>query len=118
MNINKKAVGYVRVSTKEQGEHGYSLEAQKEMIENYCRQFGYELVNIYEDKGISGKSMKGRLAFKKLMEDGKNGKFDVIIVWKTSKNFRWELSSNRTAKMPSMWRWHGSWTDCETTKEW
>lgn len=91
MNPNKKAVGYVRVSTKEQGEHGYSLEAQKEMIENYCRQFGYELVEIYEDKGISGKSTKGRLALKKLMEDGKNGKFQVIIVWKTSRLARKQL---------------------------
>ena len=42
----KKAYGYSRVSTKKQEQHGYSLEAQKEQIENYCKRNGHELIGF------------------------------------------------------------------------
>ena len=87
----KKVVGYTRVSTKEQGEHGYSIDAQREMIKNYCEKHGYELVKIYEDKGISGKSTKGRLALQNLLVDSKKGLFDVVLVWKINRLARKQL---------------------------
>ncbi|MCT4592941.1 MAG: recombinase family protein [Anaeromicrobium sp.] len=91
MQILKRIAGYTRVSTKEQGEHGYSIDAQREMIENYCKQNGYELVKIYEDKGVSGKSTNGRLALKRLLEDAKKGLFDVLLVWKINRLARKQL---------------------------
>lgn len=87
----KKVVGYTRVSTKEQGEHGYSIDAQREMIKNYCEKHGYELVKIYEDKGISGKSTKGRLALQNLLVDSQKGLFDVVLVWKINRLARKQL---------------------------
>jgi|DEB19_MinimDraft_2_1074335.scaffolds.fasta_scaffold04956_4 site-specific DNA recombinase len=56
----KQAIGYVRVSTEQQANEGVSLEAQKAKIEHWCKANDYELVNVYVDAGISGKSMDKR----------------------------------------------------------
>lgn len=53
----KQAIGYIRVSTEQQADEGVSLEAQKGKIAAWCELNDYELVGIYEDAGISGKSM-------------------------------------------------------------
>ena len=42
------AVGYIRVSTKEQTK-GYSLDVQKQKIEEYCKEHGLELKKVYID---------------------------------------------------------------------
>jgi DNA invertase Pin-like site-specific DNA recombinase len=49
-----RVFGYVRVSTSGQVKEGFSLEQQKEEIAKFCGENGYELVETYEDAGISG----------------------------------------------------------------
>jgi DNA invertase Pin-like site-specific DNA recombinase len=44
-----RAVGYVRVSTEEQGELGASLEAQRRSIADRVSQRGWELMGVCED---------------------------------------------------------------------
>jgi DNA invertase Pin-like site-specific DNA recombinase len=50
----QKALIYCRVSTEEQAQEGYSLDAQ----EKFCRQFaqnnGYDICSVYRDEGKSG----------------------------------------------------------------
>lgn len=48
-----RVVGYVRVSTEGQADHGHGLEAQEEAIRQYCTQQGWQLLGIYQDV-ISG----------------------------------------------------------------
>lgn len=49
-----KAVGYIRVSTKQQaGEDRLGIEAQKQAIQTYADREGYEIVRWYKDE-ISG----------------------------------------------------------------
>jgi site-specific DNA recombinase len=55
-----KAIGYIRVSTQGQVDEGVSLEAQKSKIKAWCEVNDYELVNVYTDAGISGKTMANR----------------------------------------------------------
>jgi DNA invertase Pin-like site-specific DNA recombinase len=55
-----RAVGYVRVSTEEQALSGAGLEAQRAAIEAEVDRRGWELVSVFEDAGISGKSLTGR----------------------------------------------------------
>ena len=50
----EKAYGYVRVSTSTQAEKGYGLETQRKAIKKYCEQHDIELLDIFEDRGISG----------------------------------------------------------------
>ena len=49
MNKVKKAVGYIRVSTKRQEESGIGLAWQTDEIRFAACQFGYLLDHIYED---------------------------------------------------------------------
>jgi len=51
---DNRAIGYVRVSTQEQANHGVSLDAQRERIKAYCLMSGLELVDIVADEGVSG----------------------------------------------------------------
>lgn len=62
----KKAIVYIRVSTDEQAEKGYSLAHQQERLEKYCELQGYEVVALYKEDH-SAKSFD-RPEFKKLLE--------------------------------------------------
>ncbi|MGZ9759142.1 cassette chromosome recombinase CcrB [Staphylococcus pseudintermedius] len=82
--MKKKLVGgYIRVSTERQVE-GYSIEGQITQIEQYCQFNDYELVDIYADRGISGKSMN-RPELQRMLNDAKNGKLDCVMVYKTNR---------------------------------
>jgi DNA invertase Pin-like site-specific DNA recombinase len=59
--IMKKAYGYARVSTKKQEEYGYSLEVQKEMIEDYCKREGYKLLDTYWESESGSKNNRPQL---------------------------------------------------------
>lgn len=81
----KRVAAYLRVSTAEQAEEGYSIDAQENVIRDKCKQGGYELITVYADKGISGKSMVNRIDLQKMLEDAKQGLFDEVWVWKTNR---------------------------------
>lgn len=57
----QKAIGYIRVSTQGQADDGVSLAAQRSKIEAWCHLNDAELVAVFEDAGISGASMTGRV---------------------------------------------------------
>ncbi len=50
-----KVAIYARVSTEEQAEQGYSIDAQLDTLRDYCRRNGKEIYDEYVDAGISGK---------------------------------------------------------------
>ena len=56
-----KAYGYARVSTKKQEEHGYSLEAQKDRIEAFCKRYDYELIGFESEAESGTKSDRPKL---------------------------------------------------------
>ena len=68
-----RAIGYTRVSTEGQATDGVSLDAQRARIESWCIANGYELVAVYEDAGISGKSTKQRDGLKAALAAARNG---------------------------------------------
>ncbi len=80
-----RVVIYCRVSTEEQAEEGYSLQAQIDQAKEYCKRTDKQFVKAYSDKGISGKSTKDRLALNDLLEDCSKDIFDEVVVWKTSR---------------------------------
>ena len=74
-----KVAAYVRVSTDSTQQES-SLILQKEYYENYIKNnLEYEFVEIYEDDGITATSVEKRKGFKKMMEDCKSGKIDLIL---------------------------------------
>jgi site-specific DNA recombinase len=76
---------YVRVSTEEQAEEGYSIEAQLHNLRNFCKAKGFKIVKEYKDEGISAKSMKGRYGLNALLNDSNKGVFSLVLVWKLSR---------------------------------
>ncbi len=68
-----KAIGYIRVSTQSQATEGVSMEAQQAKIKAWCDINDYELVAVYEDSGISGKTLKGRDGLLNAIEATKQG---------------------------------------------
>ncbi len=69
----KQAIGYIRVSTEQQADEGVSLVSQRAKIEAWCELNDYELTAIYEDVGISGKTIIKRpqlqIALKEIKKD-------------------------------------------------
>ena len=53
-----RVLGYVRVTTEEQGRSGAGLAAQRSAIRRACEERGYELVEVVEDAGFSAKSLE------------------------------------------------------------
>lgn len=49
-----RLVGYVRVSTEEQARSGLSLDAQRVTLTHHAAALGCELVEVFEDAGVSG----------------------------------------------------------------
>ena len=80
-----KILGYIRVSTKLQSEKGNSLKLQSSKIKDYCRLNDYNLIEIYEDKGISGMSIDKRDGYKEMIEYLTNNQIEGIVVWSLSR---------------------------------
>ena len=66
-HLGTRVVGYIRVSTDEQTTSGLGLEAQRAAIAAECERRGWELVEVYEDAGASGKSLTGRPALQEAL---------------------------------------------------
>lgn len=73
---------YIRVSTERQAQEGYSVAAQKENLTNFAKQQGWNIFDIYADEGISGKNIQDRPDVKRLINDIKNRKIDVVVLYK------------------------------------
>ena len=73
------AVAYARYSSD--GQRDESIDAQVRAIKSFAEREGYALIHVYADRGISGTS-DNREEFQRMIEDAKNGDFQVVIVHK------------------------------------
>mgnify|MGYP004625229259 FL=1 len=84
----------MRVSTEDQAREGFSLPEQRERLETFCKFKGYEIVDYYQDAGISAKTGNLRPEFERLKEDIKSKKINTIISLKldriTRSIYDWE----------------------------
>ena len=95
MNEEKKKCGlYMRVSTEDQAREGFSLPEQRERLESFCKFKGYEIIDYYEDAGISAKTGNHRPEFERLKNDIKAKKVNTIVALKldriTRSIYDWE----------------------------
>ena len=75
----KQVAIYIRVSTQEQAQEGYSIGEQKERLIAYCKAQAWAIYNIYVDGGYSGANIN-RPGIKKLIKEVAN--FDTVLVYK------------------------------------
>ena len=83
MNEEKKIAGlYIRVSTEDQAREGFSLPEQEKRLRAMCEFKGYEVYNVYEERGISAKTGNYRPKFEELLQDIRDKKVNTIVVLK------------------------------------
>jgi len=78
---SKRAIGYARVSTDQQADHGVSLEAQTDKLRAMATVQGADLADVIVDAGVSAKSLK-RPGIQQLLAQVDAGAVDVVIVAK------------------------------------
>jgi DNA invertase Pin-like site-specific DNA recombinase len=77
MGKGKRVGIYLRVSTTSQ-----TTANQRRELEKVADQRGWQVVQVYEDHGVSGsKGREARPAFDQLCKDAARGKLDVVMAW-------------------------------------
>ena len=75
-----KVAGYCRVSSDIQRKE-QTIRNQVSAIKTFCKQHLYKITTIYQDDGISGMKLAGRPAFRQLLSDAQEGKFEAVVVF-------------------------------------
>ncbi|WP_052252242.1 recombinase family protein [Bacillus sp. MSP5.4] len=89
---------YIRVSTDEQAKHGYSLDAQKEKLEAFCKSQGWGNYETYIDDGYSAKDLN-RPKFNLMKDAIKKGTIDVLLVYRLDRLTRSVIDLYEILKM-------------------
>jgi site-specific DNA recombinase len=76
-----KAAIYVRVSTDEQAQYGYSIEAQKEKLLAFCKSQEWKVHGAYVDNGFRATNLN-RPKVQQLIEEADSKKFDIVVFYK------------------------------------
>ena len=84
MHIVRAAI-YSRVSTEDQAKEGFSLQAQRERLEAYCKARDWEASASYVDDGYSGRETK-RPAYQRMMAE--RDRWDTVLVVKMDRIHR------------------------------
>lgn len=79
MADNKRVFIYIRVSTREQANEGYSIKEQEVRLRAYAKSRGYKIIKVYIDPGHSGANLD-RPALQEMLKEINNA--DLVLVYK------------------------------------
>ncbi len=94
---NIRAALYTRVSTEEQANVGFSLDAQMKKLEFFCKSQGWTIAEKYREEGHSGRNIN-RPEYKRMMSEIDS--WDVLLVLKMDRIHR--SSENFTRMMKDL----------------
>ena len=95
-----RVVLYIRVSTDEQVEHGFSIPEQKRELLSHAEREGWYVVDTVVDDGYSG-SVVTRPGLDRVTRMAESGEIDVVLAKKRNRLFRsryWRLAYERDLK--------------------
>lgn len=94
MNFTEKTkvALYIRVSTQEQANEGYSVGEQTERLHKYVDAMGWLTHKTYVDPGFSGGNTD-RPGLKELIKDVERGVIDKVVVYKLDRLSRSQLDT-------------------------
>ena len=72
---------YLRVSTTEQANEGYSIGEQESRLKDYCKAMRWSIYKLYVDPGYSGGNTD-RPGLQDLIKDVEEGLLDKVVVYK------------------------------------
>jgi len=81
--LERRAIGYIRVSTADQADHGVSLDAQEGRVRDWCSVNGYDLGSVFVDRGLSGGRADNRPALQDALAATRRG--DALVVYSLSR---------------------------------
>ena len=93
----RRASAYIRESTEEQG-RGYSPEGQRQAIARYAADHGMQLVEEYIDFQ-TGRHADKRPDFQRLIEDAMEHRFEVVLIFHTSRFARNTIEAKHYKKL-------------------
>lgn len=94
----KRVCAYCRVSTK-QDQQLDSLDNQTTHYTQFIQKHAdWDFAGIYADEGLTGTMLKKRDEFKRMVADGKAGKFDLILIKSIARYCRNTVDSLKTAR--------------------
>lgn len=76
-----RVIAYLRVSTREQAENGYSIGEQEERLRHYCAAKGWTLLDVVSDPGYSGAKLE-RPGLQRMIRLAQRRVCDAVLVWK------------------------------------
>ena len=82
----KTVFGYVRVSTARQGEHGVSLQEQRDAILRYAERNSLDIVEWFEERETAAK--RGRPGFGRMLKGLREGRTTGVIIHKIDRSAR------------------------------
>lgn len=93
-----RAACYVRVSTDEQANEGFSIDAQKRRLMSYADSQDWQVVDFYIDDGYSAKDLN-RPNMKRMMDDIEQNKIDVVLVYKLDRMTRSTIDCDQLLRL-------------------
>ncbi len=63
----------------------YSIQSQKRLLFEYAKNNNFNIINCYEDKGLSGRDAKKRPAFMSMINDSYKKNFEYILIYDSSR---------------------------------
>jgi DNA invertase Pin-like site-specific DNA recombinase len=78
-----RIVGYLRVSTDAQAEHGYGLDVQEQAIKQWAKREGKFVADFFVDAGVSGSNgLESRIALADAMSALRGGSAEGLVVYR------------------------------------
>lgn len=90
---------YLRVSTDDKGQ---DLDTQRLPLRDFCAAQGWTDVTEYADEA-SAADLRGRTAWRRLLDDAGRRKVDAILVWRLDRAFRSVLDAAQTLERLRAW---------------
>jgi len=91
--MDRQAIIYLRVSTKRQADHGVSLDAQQQAARRWCEYRGYQIAQVYEERGVSGRKSANRPELQAALGALSSG--DALVVYSLSRLARSTVDAGR-----------------------
>lgn len=84
----KQPLAYIRVSSDQQVEHGFSIQTQKDSILNFCKLYSIPEPLFITDEGLSARTTKKRKGILEIIQKVKDKETELVIAYNFSRMFR------------------------------
>jgi DNA invertase Pin-like site-specific DNA recombinase len=75
----KQVIGYIRVSTREQGDSKLGLQAQQTALEEFAKSKGYEILSVVEEIASGADGLEYRQMLRYALAQAKKNKCAVLV---------------------------------------